>query len=199
MKKLYLLAVTVALVGLSSPALAQQQINNDGASVNELQPQTQNVQNNAGSTQGDNEDITRDVGNSDVLKNADVDKLNVVGAPAGTTSTQDDNGFVSWLLFGFGILLVLMAPALLYARDIRRKTGSVTTKEALGEDSTQAEEPAETNTDDIDQVAVTNDIESDEAQESAVDEEVVKDNDKPKKKAKKNKANKAKRGKKKKK
>lgn len=124
MKRLYLTATVLAVIVFSPGALAQQQINNDGANANELQPQSQGIQNNAGSERYKSDDITNDVGNSDVLKNAQVGQLNVVGAPAGTTTTSEPSrGIFSWLVFAAGILLVLMAPALLYVRDVKRKGG----------------------------------------------------------------------------
>ena len=70
MKKIYLTIFSMALLIFSPSALAQQQINNDGANASQLQPQTQGIQNNAGSERYTSEDITNDVGNSDVLKNA---------------------------------------------------------------------------------------------------------------------------------
>jgi hypothetical protein len=186
MKKTYLALISLAFIAFSPGLLAQQQINNNGAATGgELQPQSQNIQNNAGSERYSSEDITRDVANSDVLKNAQVNNLTVVGAPANESTQQPSRSFVGWLILAFGILLVLMAPALIYARDYKNQGGLTKAAGAPAEDISELTAAQEVVTE------VTENAQPEVKQENKVD--------KPKKKSKKKPGNKAKRGKKKKK
>lgn len=197
MKKISLLVFGLVLVLASSPVLAQQQINNDGASADEIQPQTTNIQNNAGSSSYRASDITNDVGNSDTLKNAKVNNLGVVGAPASAPKTEPSRGPVSWAILGFGLLLVLMAPALLYARDYRSRM-------ATGQDiETPPELPEEPTDDSVDLSDQTDETISQEniassGEKSAIEASSSNPTSEPKAKSKKKTARKSKRSKKKK-
>lgn len=188
------IAVFALVISLSGTAFAQQEINNNGAGANELQPQTQNVQSgaNSGSTYS-TEDITRDVANSKVLENAQVQELNVTGAPASTVD-EENTSTLGWVVMFAIFLAILLLPALLYAWDLKRKgqldqaSASEEGKEAISEELSIVEE------------AVTEDTkESEPAKEEEPQESIaenVKQPEKPKSKKKKP-ANKQKRGKKK--
>ena len=119
MKYFFIAFIAISTLSFSQLASAQQQINNDGASASELQPQSQNVQKNAGNQQDSVLNINNNVGNSDLLQNVKVNELNVTGAPAIGSTTKATNNLFSWLVLAFGMFIILLAPAIVYSRKIR--------------------------------------------------------------------------------
>lgn len=127
MKFLYIALIAISTISFSQLASAQQQINNDGASASELQPQSQNVQNNAGNQQDGVLNINNNVGNSDLLKNVKVNELNVTGAPSNSEIATTTKSLVSLLVLAFGMFLVLLLPAIAYGRKFGSNAKTATT------------------------------------------------------------------------
>ena len=103
--------------------LAQQQINNDGATASDLQQQvgSETIQQNSGAQQAS--DITQNAGAA-VVQNAPNQPLDVTGAPATTATDESRSGFRWVIIFGL-FLAILLSPALLYIRDLQQ-AGDVT-------------------------------------------------------------------------
>jgi hypothetical protein len=103
--------------------LAQQQINNDGATASDIQQQvgSEYFQQNTGGQQAS--DVMNNAG-STVIQNAPNQPLEVSGAPANSVEQDTKSGFRWVIIFGL-FFLILLSPALLYVRDMQ-KTGEIT-------------------------------------------------------------------------
>lgn len=114
MKKLFFSLSILSLLAFSVPVLAQQQINNDGATGSDLQQQTgsDNIQQNGGAQQAS--DITNNAGAA-VIQNAPNQPLEVTGAPANTTRSTETSG-LRWVIIFAIFFAILLSPAVLYAR-----------------------------------------------------------------------------------
>ena len=123
MKKILFTLGLFSIVTFSMPALAQQQINNDGATASELQQQSgsENIQQNSGAQQAS--DVIDNAGAA-VVQNAPNQPLDVTGAPA-NSGTNDDTSPFRWVLI-FGLFfLILLSPALVYVKSLQNN-GEVT-------------------------------------------------------------------------
>lgn len=123
MKKILFTLTFFALLAFTTPVLAQQQINNDGATGGEIQQQVGGdyFQQNSNGQQASG--VTDNAGSS-VIQNAPNQPLEVSGAPASSDTTETKSG-IKWVVIFAAIFLILLSPALLYVRDLQ-KTGEIT-------------------------------------------------------------------------
>lgn len=125
MRKYILLATILGLAFVAPlPALAQQDINSgNSAKLNDLQPQKggKYFQETANTSQQGSGNDSNVASPNDLQQMQPNQSLVVIGAePTITTTDNDDSdSIIKWLLGGSFLLLVLLAPALVYLKEIR--------------------------------------------------------------------------------
>jgi hypothetical protein len=144
MKKILFTLTLFGLITFSTPVLAQQQINNDGASGSDLQQQVGSdyFQQNSGGQQTSG---VSDNAGASVIQNAPNQPLEVTGAPA-NTSTDESKSSLRWVIIFAAFFLILLSPALLYVRDMQKKgeiTDDILVMKAPKEDTKAAKEDVE--------------------------------------------------------
>ena len=113
-KFLYSFAI-FGIIAYSTPVLAQQQINNNGANGGQLQQQVggESIMQNRGAQQA--KDITQNAG-LQALQAIPNKPLVVTGAPSSETTTTNQNNATMWVLLALLLFAVLLGPAVAYLR-----------------------------------------------------------------------------------
>lgn len=135
---------------LSAPTLSTsaQQINYDGETASTLQNQVtgQDVQNSSETSGQVTESVISNAG-SETLNSIPADQSLTVTGGEVTEPAKDQREIVGWFIIGGTLLLLLLSPALLYVRSLRKQADTnpasdqpeTTTEPATQSDTTVAE------------------------------------------------------------